>query len=362
MNIPSTASAFDPRRANVHPMLDPSRFESNVDYWGAIYDSALLATRLMNSPQGLQHDYCFFYGKNTPANVPANHVDSNFPNKPCQYACDKAIEELDEIDIRHVEHQRLRLAERVQFKITDPGAGVVGACFPCPPEEGVAGNKSVIEISRTLIFNKILAPGQSPEDKIRLKFFLTCTLLHELAHAAHHHLFGGAAFEDFRENSLVSEAGFEYESRIFGQKPQFFLNAANPNNRIVWGIWQSRNGLPAGYDIDEIVRNAWQMPKSPQPWSCGLDFVTKLFDDDFWEGEASEYAERGAFALIPDNIAVYCASGGHDNMTKSIPLSIKDLFRSKGPSYAKKKYARFSNPCRKLRGPVEYDSCGQAIL
>ena len=49
-------------------------------------------------------------------------------------------------------------------------------------------------------------------------------------------------------------------------------------------------------------------------------------------------------------------------MTKSIPLSIKDLFRRKGPSYAKKKYARFSNPYRKLRGPVEYDSCGQAIL
>ena len=92
------------------------------------------------------------------------------------------------------------------------------------------------------------------------------------------------------------------------------------------------------------------------------DVVTKLFDDDFWEGETSEYAERGAFALIPDNIAVYCASGGYDNMTKSIPLSIKDLFRRKGPSYAKKKYARFSNPYRKLRGPVEYDSCGQAIL
>lgn len=358
----SAARAFDPRRENAHPLFDPSRFASNIDYYGAIYDSAVLATRLMNTPQALQHDYCFYNGKNRLANDPAKYVPSDFSNGPCLYACDKAIGELDETDIRHVEHQRLRLAERVRFRVTDLGANTVGLWWPCDNEDGVAGNKSIIEISRTLIYNKILAPGQSPEDKLRLKFLLTCTLLHEVAHAAHNHDFGGAAFEEFRENSVVSEAGFEYESRIFGQKPSFLLDAPNPNDRISWGIWQSHGSLSPGYKIDELVRNAWQMPKNPQIWAGGLDFVTKLFDDDFWEGETSEYAERGALALIPDGIAFCCISGRRDNMAKSIPLSIRDLFRSEGPSYAKKKYARSANPYRKLRGFVKYDNCGQAIL
>lgn len=350
MPVLTAARAFDPRRENVHPVFDPSRFASNIDYYGAIYDSAVLATRLMNTPQALQHDYCFYYGKNRLANDPAKHVPSDFSNGPCLYACDKAIGELDETDIRHVEHQRLRLAERVRFRVSDLGADTFGLCGACQPEGGVAGTNSVIHISRTLIYNKILAPGQSPEDKLRLKFLLACTLLHEVAHAAHFHLFGGPTFEDFREDSLVSEAGMEYESRIFGQKPHFFLDAPNPDNRICWGIWQSRKGLSAGYDIDKVARNAWQMPKNPQIWAGGLDFVTKLFDDDFWEGETGEYAERGALALIPDEIAFRCTSGRRDNMTKGIPLSIKDLFRSEGPSYAKKKYARFANPYRKLRG------------
>lgn len=155
------------------------------------------------------------------------------------------------------------------------------AVQPCHPEKGIRGTNSVIAISKTAIYDKILAPGQSPEDKICLQFLLACTLLHELAHAAQHHLFGGDAFEDFRETSIVSEAGFEYESRIFGQRPQFFLGHPNPNYRIAWGIWQSRGGLEGTYDTDKLARNAWQMPVNPQLWADGLDFVTKLFDDGF---------------------------------------------------------------------------------
>jgi len=197
---------------------------------------------------------------------------------------------------------------------------------------------------------------------MRFKFLQACTLLHELAHAAHHHLFGGGVFESFRENSIVSEAGFEYESRIFGQLPQYYPNASNPNKRLCWGIWQSRGGLPDSYNVDKIARDAWKMPENPQLWSNGLEFVSKLFDDDFWEGDASEYAIFGAFALIPDKIAFSCLSRKNKNTKKSIPLSIKDLFREDGPSYAKKKFARFANPERELRTPVEYDNCNQPIL
>lgn len=362
MPTPSAARALDPRLANVHTLFHPSRFDPDIDYYGAIYDGAVLATRLMNSPQGLQHDYCFYYGKNVPANAPAKHNRKKFPNEPCQYACDKAIGELDQTDIRYVEQQRNHLAERVLFKVADIGASTVGMCCPQPPNQGVRGCNSVICLSRSNIYDKILAPGQSPEDIICLKFLLALTLLHELAHAAHHYLFGPNAFEDFRENSLVSEAGFEYESRLFGQRPQFFPHAVNPDNRICWGIWQSRGGLGSGYSIDKLARNAWKMPKNPDLWTDGLAFIKRLFEDDFWEDADGEYAQHGASALIPEEIALCCRSGDKSNMAKSIPLSIRDLFRDGGPSYTKVKYARFTNPERKVRGPVEYDDCRQAIL
>ena len=327
---------------NVHPLFDQTRFAPNIDYDRAIRDFAVLATRLMNSPQAQQHDFCFFFGKNVPANAPVNYTSR--ADGPRQYACDKGIGELDETDIQHVEQQRIKLGRRIRFEVNDLGGTTVACCEPQTPREGVRGCNSIIHIDRKL-YDAVLAQGQSADDMIRIKFKLTCAMLHELAHAAHHHLFGHS-IEDFREDSNIAEAGFEFESRIFGQKPHFALTATNPNHRVTWIMWQSR-ALPAFYDLDEIARNAWQVPKSAQPWTDGLGFVTKLFDDGFWEGE---YVEHGARALIPGEIASSCLARVNNNMFRSIPLSIKDLFREGGPSYAQKKYARFANPERKLRG------------
>lgn len=92
MTTPSATRALDPRLANVHPLFDPSRFDSDIDYYGAIYDSAVLATRLMNSPQGLQHDHCFYYGKNVPANAPAKHNRKKFPMNPASTLVTRRLE------------------------------------------------------------------------------------------------------------------------------------------------------------------------------------------------------------------------------------------------------------------------------
>jgi hypothetical protein len=338
-------------RENVHPLFDPNRFAPGIDYNGAIYDSAVLATRLINSPQGFQHDYCFFYGKNVPTNAPASFTRHTVDKAPRQYACNKAIGELDRTDIRYVEQQRNRLAERVRFEVNDLGQNMVACCEPQAPEKGVRGCASVIHIDRS-VYDGVLDPNQSADDAIRAKFFLTCAMLHELAHAAHHYLFGREASEDFRENSNIAEAGFEFEARLFGQPPRFRLAAGNPDSRVYWGIWQSRNALPEFYSLETLARNAWQIPRACRAWFDGLDSIAKLFDDEFWEGE---YVERGAIALIPEYIASRCLSGSNDIMVKSIPLSIKDLFREGGPSYAQR-YARFANPEHELRGSSEVES------
>lgn len=163
MTTLGTNTLLGPRRKNVHALLDPSRFDPAIDYYGAIYDSTLLSTRLMGSPEVSQHDYCFFYGKNAPANAPVNYKLRRYVNQPCQYACDKAIGELDQTDIRYVEHQRRILATRVVFSVTDLGATTVGECHPQDPVEGVRGCNNVIYLSGSFCA-QILAPGQSQDD------------------------------------------------------------------------------------------------------------------------------------------------------------------------------------------------------
>jgi hypothetical protein len=99
--------------------------------------------------------------------------------------------------------------------------------------------------------------------------------------------------------------------------------------------------------------------KSMHGFRADPKFAMKLSDDDFWNGE---YLERGALALIPESIADLIRSGNRGVVARSIPESIRDLFRTKGPSYAQKKYARYTNSERTLRVPAQVDQDGHALL
>jgi hypothetical protein len=211
---------FHPGRENVHPLFDSIRFAPGVDYNKAFYNAAVLATRLINSPQGLQSDYCFYYGQTVVANAPAGYTEGESPG---QYACNKVIGQLDKTDIRAVERQRNRLAERIRFQVADlpiePGT-VYGCCDCYVPQAGMPGCDSIITIS-TAFYNAALDLNQTPEGLATVRLFLALLLIHEMTHAADNHLFGERATGDYREDSNVAEAGFELESRFFGQKPWF---------------------------------------------------------------------------------------------------------------------------------------------
>lgn len=227
--------------------------------------------------------------------------------------------------------------------------------------DGIRGRDSLITIGRH-VYDAVLKQNQSPEALVRARFNITCLMLHELAHAAHFHLFD-VYHEDYRETSRVAEAGFEFESRIFGRVADFTPAhlGLDPERSARWKIWQSHQALDGSYDLDYIARNAWQLPVSGQCVWIGTDYLVKLFDDQFWEGE---YLERGALALIPDDFAGFCRAGLHTSSTtyRAVPPSIKDLSREGGQSYAQKKYARFANPERKLRTQVDVDDCRKPIL
>jgi hypothetical protein len=113
-----------PGRENVHPLFDPTKFAPDIDY-EAFYKPAVLATQLISSPQSLQHDYCFYFGKTVPAATPSGFSYTDGPNLlPYQYACDKTIGELTRADIKDVEKQRFLLADRITFKVKASGVTV----------------------------------------------------------------------------------------------------------------------------------------------------------------------------------------------------------------------------------------------
>ena len=327
-----------PGRENVHPLFDPTRFAPDIDY-EAFYEPCVLATRLINSPQGLQHDYCFYFGKTVPAATPSGFVYEKGPRQlPYQYACDKSIGELNKADVKDVQKQRLLLAGDITFIIDDN----VPPFASCRLVKSSTGKRtSLIRISRS-VYNDALAKKQTAEHNARVNLKVACILIHEVAHAANNRLFGPVR-EDYREDSHVAECGFEAVARIFGYTPVFRPNDSG------WSTWQHRT-MHGAYDMSKRGRKAWQLPVGAQAWRIEPDFVMKLSDDDFWEADSGEYVQRGALALIPDCIPTLCQPEYKDtHLYKAIPLSIRDLFRTEGPSYAKKRYASYANPERQLR-------------
>lgn len=339
MSSPKNSDVRQSGSREVHPIFHHSKFPANIDYETAFYEAVVLATRLMNSPQALQHDYCFYFGKSVSAMKPGKQKPGTY-GLPAQYACDKGIGELDEADIRAVQEQRIFLANHVRYNITDEKDRVLACCNPGVYKTEGGGIESTVGISSAM-YQACLTRHSDPEIAALAILRTATVLLHELAHAAHHYLYGPYEIEDFRENSNICEAGFEYECRLFGTVARIDLK-----NRAYWETWQSREWMKDGYDLDTHTRRTWQIPKSYESYAIDKDFLLKLCDDGFWQGE---YLQRGAQALIPDHIVEICRSDTRCITYKSIPLSILDLFRKGGPSYAQKKYAGYANPRRMLR-------------
>ena len=325
----------------VHELFKQNKFEAGVDWNTVFYDAAVLATRLMNSPQGLQHDYCFYLGTNTPADLPHGINPACLPaQRPMEYSCNKGIRELDAADIAAVQEERLRLASRIRYQIRDLDEGSFAETKAEKPTQYKNGSGSLIMIGKHL-YNLALVRNRTPEDEARVRLQVATTLLHEVAHAAHNHLFG-TKFEDFREASIVAEAGYEFESRLFGLRPS--IRREDPSDGC-WKTWQySRVESPTR--MQRLCRDMSELPEEGQKMFMQDDFVMKICEDGFWSGE---YARDGALALLPWAAAECCRELEADNVKDNLVMlqSISDL--SGGPSYAKVLYSQSANPGLVLR-------------
>jgi hypothetical protein len=387
----------------------------------------------MNSPQGLQHDYCNYFGQTVDANAPAGYTEGECPGR---YACNKGIGQLDKADIRAVERQRCLLAERVRYQVDDLSPRTAGCCDCCVPQAGIPGCNSVITISR-VAYNAALDKDQTPEGLASVRLFLALLMIHEAAHAAGNHLFGVRRYEDYRENSnvaeaglfgvhhlnggaggtapeetqpgilgvrsiiwlgadlygaaqdetrmlmeeddayidlyitatllhevahaahffftghreedyfedsLIAEAGFEFESRIFGMIPEIDLN--DPFDST-WQSWQNLELQGRGYNLRQLGRKQLKIARKKSSHRLDCEFALKLVVDKFWTGE---YAERGGIALIPDTVIKICRKGGSGKAYKAIPSNIKELWMEReGINYAHKKWSPVANKDYEIR-------------
>jgi hypothetical protein len=330
-------------KPKVHPLFARDRFPAHIRYKEVFYDAAVLATRLMDSPQALQSDYCFYFGVNTPIDLPRSIRRRLKPaERPMEYACDKGIGELDDRDIQAVQAERLKLAPRVSFIVENTG-GSNGWTDVQDKVDGISGCDSIITIDNAL-YQAARDKRRTSVDNAYNSLLLASIMIHEAAHAANFHLFG-IRCEDSREVGLVAEAGYELESRIFGARAKDDF----------WESWQSRTTSAYMPSIKEPdARHPHLLKEFGSGFEMDGSFILKLFDDNFWSGE---YVRRGAKALIPAEIAQSCRDqrdryerkpGIHRAHTK-IPISIRDLYRSGGPSYAQRLYSEFSNPDLILR-------------
>jgi hypothetical protein len=212
-------------------------------------------------------------------------------------------------------------------------------------DSDVHGNDSTIFVGREIYRRALLWTSTNQEDTAFMIFDMAVILLHEVAHALGNNLMGSHV-EDFFEESLVAENGWEFETRLFGMCPH--INHRNPVNSY-WYAWQTQKSLArGGHNLDLICRHVWKLPKWELKYPFDRNFAVQLVSDEFWD---DDYVEHGALALVPQVIQELCRGGPENNTTRAIPQSIRDLFQSGGRSYAEKKYSRLANPDRVVRLP-----------
>lgn len=340
----------------IHPLFAKERFADGIDWEKGFRVAAVLATRLLDTPQALHWVYAFLWGVNQLAELPEGVECGDDANRiPRKYACNKGVGQLSAEDNTAARQHLIKLADNIQFAIKDfEKQGTNGLCQALTNDSMVNythGYASIISISGELYRSVLLRDTRDAEDAAALDFRLAMIMLHEVAHALGNANMGDHVVEDFFETSLVAENGFEFESRIFGMIPRINLKP----EISYWHVWQNVDTLCYGYHLEKICRRAWKLPKSTKGFTMHPSFPLKLVGDAFWE---EEYVQHGAVALIPPWVRYWCESDYENNYSRGIPQSIRDLFRENEKSYAQRKYARFANPGLIMRGG--YPSTGQA--
>lgn len=327
---------------SIHPIFAKSQFADNIKWTKAFRKSSILATRLLDSPQALHFMYAFFYGTNTDTALPEDYFRSeDHAFVPFEFACNKGITQLSTADISAVRQHLLHAAQYIRFEVAfggDPNITGEAECVERPSPD-TPHDSCIIRISEELYDHAMAKDAEDSERAATVEFAVAIVMLHELAHALHIIYMGPRDVEDFFEDSLVAELGFEFESRLFGMCP--IVRPENLRNSD-WRMWQTQLFLEDNFRLSYYCRDESKLSTTgpSHPFSPG--WAADLAENSFWD-EYDESVTVRALTLIPDCVV----DRVRRRETQGIPKSIQELIcpeRSK--SYAEKQYVHLANPDR----------------
>jgi hypothetical protein len=278
----------------VHPLLTRDKFAKHVNYAKVFLQPARLVTRMLATPQAEHYLLALITNSKLRSRLRGGAKELRH-----RYWSDKKIGELNSLDRQCVRTWLCKIADKITYSVRGcDGALAETEKLPLGSSENAMG-RSLICISRSDHYNPLhgeLPPGE----RIIRQFNLAVALLHELAHAISYAVTGREE-EDFFEDSIVAEVGFEFEAQLFGACPSFSSNAPKA---VKWFPWPSRillagEGEVESYDLEDMCSNPRKLDEGAPIAKVSVGFMRNLFREQFWH---KVVVNEGAAALLAPEI------------------------------------------------------------
>lgn len=320
---PSSKKAARPSKApRVHPIFSREKFASDLDYDNVLFRPALLASRLLTTQQSYHWLEATWFGPRGPCHLPtAYENEPKLIPVPMHYKSNFAVGSLSRAAKKAVEEQLIGLSERIAFGVrNDLHPKCLAQTRSNPPKDGEKGVSSRIWINAGVY--KAVRDEDIPSKRAMLDLDLATVLLHEIAHAVCFH-FNGNRPEDFFEDSLVAEAGFEYTARIFGAS---LVVLGRPLYMAHWEPWQTKQLDSQAYPLSKLCRDTTNLPMKGKAVPLDPGYAQMLFNDEFWKRDRS-------FDVVPTVLR----QEKHRWLFDAAPLSFRTWYLDHESALQKKK-------------------------
>ena len=317
----------------VHPLLARDKFAKSVNYAKVFLQPARLASRMLTTPQA-QHYFLALITK-------SKHVSSlrgAAKEVRRRVWSDKDIGKLEDLDRQCVDTWLRRVADTITYSVRACDNGALAEIKKIPYDSSkIDLGRCIICISRKEHYDP-LRGELPPTERLIRQFNLAIALLHELAHAVSYAI-TAREDEDFFEDAIVAEAGFEFEARLFGACPSY---SASAPKLVQWFPWPSRillggEGEVESYDLADLCSSPRKLEDGVPISRVSVGFMKDLFQDQFWE-KVMEEPGAAAALLAPE-------------IRKSAPRmkSIRDLLAIADEQKARQKKRRDGKRRRSVR-------------
>ena len=324
--LTGTAQIKKNQDMRIHPIFRPEKFDPILDYKTAFEEAALLASRLLHSKQSYHWLFALWFGDNKQSRVPYHFRNMSSPDVPEEYTVNRGIGELTRYEIDAVDQQLAALSRRVRFDVLvknpDDDRGY-GKCTAGRAKRGQRTFPATISITREF-YNAMIRGGghQTSGERATLLFAMALTLLHEMAHAAHFHTMADRP-EDFFEDALVAEGGYEYESRIFGMVADIKYTNPPHGERKQWQNITFLDQSAGAYPVIEVCRNTEKLSIKSIRHPFDAKFAERLLGDEWWEGKEKVARDRSA-----DIIPGFLLREENAHLLATTPASFQDWIHS----------------------------------